>query len=476
MLCTFMKVGIELFKDLYTICPCGKHVKSVRIDKYMTIRKDGCGYLETNLSTPQLKDVKGIKKKFKIHYLMMKTYFLGFDETKHYIIHKNGNTEDNSILNLTYAIIETEPVEEITCDMRNVIVPGCPKLTKLYKVCNGGCHVISCRTGNILSQYTRSDGYKDVRMSEDFSKDVSKNYAVHRLVAYAFIGNENPNLVIDHQDNNRGNNHVSNLRFVTHSENNTNRDKSTYRSKPIQMLDDSGEVVEEFESITSVMSKYPHMHTFQICECLRGDTNNAFGYDWKYKNDEDIPRKYVAQAGEVFTNIDKISLYNKKTSEYEEYTFDNKYAVSNFGTVINVSTNMSIGWTPEGKYNSVLMYDTQKDKKVIMTHNLVAMYYVEKPDNWNQKDYAAVFIDKDKTTLKATNLKWMTHAEHHSEIRGTKIKMTAKDGTSQEFGSIGMAERFLQEKINNTKAYMRSIKSCLSGYQETAYGYKFEKL
>jgi len=471
-----MKVNIELFKNLYSICPCGKHVKSIRIDKFMTIRSDGCGYLETNLSTPQVKDVKSIKKKFKIHYLMAKTYLPGFDENKHYIIHKNGNTEDNSILNLTYATIEDEPVEEITCDMKKVIVPGYPKLTELYKVCNSGCHVISCRTGNILSQYTRPDGYKEVRMSEDFSKNSGKSYSVHRLVAYTFIGNENPDLIVDHIDSNRGNNHVSNLRFVTYSENNTHRDKSTYRSKPVQMLDDNGNVVEEFESITSVMSKYPHMHTFQICECLRGDTISAFGYGWKYKNEEDIPQKYVVQDGEVFTNIDKVSLYNKKTSEYEEYTFDNKYAVSNFGTVINVSTNMSIGWTAEGKYNSVQMYDTNKNKKVYMTHTLVAMFHVEKPENWNQKDFEVVFIDKNKENIKATNLKWMTHEEHHAEIRGTKIKMIAKDGTSQEFASIGMAERYLQEKFNNTKSYMRSIKSCLSGYQETAYGYKFERM
>ena len=45
---------------------------------------------------------------------------------------------------------------------------------------------------------------------------------VHRLVAEAFLENKDEKPCIDHIDRNKLNNHVSNLRFVTHKENSNN--------------------------------------------------------------------------------------------------------------------------------------------------------------------------------------------------------------------------------------------------------------
>ncbi len=46
---------------------------------------------------------------------------------------------------------------------------------------------------------------------------------VHRMVARAFIPNPENNDEVDHIDRNRVHNHVLNLRWVTHSENNINK-------------------------------------------------------------------------------------------------------------------------------------------------------------------------------------------------------------------------------------------------------------
>ena len=60
-----------------------------------------------------------------------------------------------------------------------------------------------------------------------WDKKIKKNFYVHRLVGEHFL--EKPSAekcLIDHIDRNKTNNHVSNLRWVTHQENSNNRHNS----------------------------------------------------------------------------------------------------------------------------------------------------------------------------------------------------------------------------------------------------------
>lgn len=68
----------------------------------------------------------------------------------------------------------------------------------------------------LLSLKTCKNGYISVCLYKDGK---SKNPLVHRLVATAFIPNHEHKPQIDHIDRNRSNNHVSNLRWCTRSEN-----------------------------------------------------------------------------------------------------------------------------------------------------------------------------------------------------------------------------------------------------------------
>lgn len=74
-----------------------------------------------------------------------------------------------------------------------------------------------CRKKEILSQQTQESGHKKVKLTGDFG---TQHFFVHRLVAMLFIGDPpTDSHVINHKDGNPANNHVTNLEWVTRSEN-----------------------------------------------------------------------------------------------------------------------------------------------------------------------------------------------------------------------------------------------------------------
>ena len=90
----------------------------------------------------------------------------------------------------------------------------------------------------------KNKGYFKVRL---FKNGIVKSYFVHRLVAEAFIPNQNNYPIINHKDENPSNNSVSNLEWCTYSYNinyGTRNEKCSLKrlneptiSKPIKCLD-----------------------------------------------------------------------------------------------------------------------------------------------------------------------------------------------------------------------------------------------
>ncbi|ADW95244.1 HNH homing endonuclease [Escherichia phage UAB_Phi78] len=80
-----------------------------------------------------------------------------------------------------------------------------------YSVSNRGV-VVSHLTGKPLTQSCNTFGYKQVSLHKD-GKQVSKT--VHRLVAEVFIPNHNSLPFVNHKDEDKTNNDVSNLEWCT---------------------------------------------------------------------------------------------------------------------------------------------------------------------------------------------------------------------------------------------------------------------
>ena len=136
---------------------------------------------------------------------------------------------------------------------------------------NGSCRTLSLKLNN--------KGYFCVSLCKD---GIVKNFKVHRLVGFAFIeGYSQTKNEIDHIDCNPKNNHVSNLRWVTHSENLSNpQTKAKLRpyklgvtpanAKIVRMYDTEGNFIQEFKSARQANLFVNGKDTDCVNACCRG--------------------------------------------------------------------------------------------------------------------------------------------------------------------------------------------------------------
>ena len=132
--------------------------------------------------------------------------------------------------------------------------------------------------GAIMSQYLRNNGYYSVRLSIGNKK---KTFSVHRLVAKAFIPNNNNYPCINHKDEVKTNNNVENLEWCT-IKYNVNYGtailrKSLKMGKKIAQYDSNGKLIGTFYSINEAERK----NNIKIGNSILFNNHTAGGYFWR---------------------------------------------------------------------------------------------------------------------------------------------------------------------------------------------------
>lgn len=136
-----------------------------------------------------------------------------------------------------------------------------------------------------------SKGYYKVEL---YSNKVSKTKKIHRLVAKAFILNPENKPEVNHIDGNPLNNHISNLEWVTQSENGLHAyriglskkvfGKDHKMSKKVYQFTIDGKLVNTYWGSCEA-ARLTGFDKQKISRCARGykkSNNIAFGYRWSH--------------------------------------------------------------------------------------------------------------------------------------------------------------------------------------------------
>ena len=204
-----------------------------------------------------------------------------------------------------------------------------PSYEGLYGITKDG-KIYNLKYKRFLKAASDKDGYLRINLSKNGQK---VSYRVHRLVALTYIPNPNNYPIINHKDENKQNNNVSNLEWCTHKYN-TNygtaiqrqseklkgrkfteehikrlseshkghktsketRNKISKANKGKRMSEnnhnskkiiciESGRVFDCISDALEFMGK--DRRNSAIGECLKGRTRTAYGYHWEYLGAED---------------------------------------------------------------------------------------------------------------------------------------------------------------------------------------------
>ena len=153
-----------------------------------------------------------------------------------------------------------------------------------YNIYSDG-RIFSLKRNKFLKPQKRGNGYLFVCLN-------GKAMSIHRLVALLFIENPFNKVEVNHKDGNKQNNHVSNLEWVTKSENT----KHSYRlglqkpkkgfdnlqSTPVKKIDATGKEICIYGSLVeaakaSGLKSYSGIH--KVC---RKERKTAGGFKWEF--------------------------------------------------------------------------------------------------------------------------------------------------------------------------------------------------
>lgn len=125
--------------------------------------------------------------------------------------------------------------------------------------------------------------YHTVRLSKNGEQ---RTFYIHRLVADAFIPNPMGKEQVNHKDEDKYNNNINNLEWVTFKENMNHGTKQDRESKiktkyHVEQYDLNDNLIKKWFNLREIILN-TNYNKSNIQNCCTGKSKTAYGYKWRY--------------------------------------------------------------------------------------------------------------------------------------------------------------------------------------------------
>ena len=242
--------------------------------------------------------------------------------------------------------------------------------------------------GKRFLKYSLNNGYECLKLK-------GKAFQVHRLVALAFLPNDSPETKtqVDHIDGNKTNNEITNLCWVTPSENMRRAMKTRKHFKvPVKRISPSGEI-KVYESAAFAEREDGYISR-RVTDCCKGRKKTYKGFRWEHlypqkRQSLDID---IAEAKQIYDYQNYVifkdgRVYNKKRKRYKK-----------------ASTTSN--------YPRIQLKAPKRKPLTYMVHILVSDHFIAPREYRLDNELQVNHKDYDKHNPHVDNLELVTHSEN----------------------------------------------------------------
>lgn len=325
-----------------------------------------------------------------------------------------------------------------------------------YEVSNYA-NIKSLKNNFIRNGSKDGSGYLKISLYKDGKE---KCFGLHRLVALLFVENPENKPTVDHIDRNRTNNHFSNLRWATQSEQNVNRKKHVKTKREVCSYTIGYEIVDRFEDLGKA-AKFLRMDPANLRRAFY-EKKVIHGHYWHFtdviENERDSPNwlKYK-YPGYHTIEVSDTGLIRKLDKRH-------KGAIAQYGRISPGSLR------DNGYYRTSLNpLKNNKLKRIsIDVHKLVMLVFVGPED-----DKVINHIDGNKRNNHLENLEYVTQQQNSQHSVDNGLSRISLKNHFQPVNMLDLEGNFIRryssikEAAEDNNCTKSNISKLCNGIQKT---------
>jgi hypothetical protein len=271
--------------------------------------------------------------------------------------------------------------------------------------------------------------------------EITTAYHADELVTQIFIGPKPEGNNIDHIDQDKCNNCLSNLQYLPSSEKNDNEISYEQIGKRVDQFDMNGNYICTWESITSASNAINGIIS-GISQCCLDKQSTYYGFKWQFATEViegEVWKQFDPDKLTFFSVPDDIETdFNDAIDDNGDFNMMNDdkkpkiYMASNMGRIQGPYGSQSYGHRRKSKY----FYIRINHHRMYVQRIICEVFKGPPPS----PEYVADHIDDNPSNNRADNLQWLSGPDNTRKSLCKVVEyVNSKDNTITEYASANEA-------------------------------------